>query len=123
MLLVLVQDQPAYQCENLYTTGCKGITGANPDGTPNSIPIDQEGRNLRILLHSLIDPYWLNQWDKKATRTEVYNFMARKVGDIYVYHPDGSETILFQFHVGYMMHEQLKEAIKIAQNELRKEFG
>ena len=123
LVLVLVNGQPVYQCEMKYSTGCKGIASAHPNGQPLGIPIDAEGRALRSLLHGLIDPYWVKQQDKKAARKQVYDFMHRQMGDTVVEHPDGSETIIFSFHVSYLLHEDLKHAIAIAQDELRKEFG
>jgi len=98
-----------YACEDRNRTGCRGNAGCHPNGKPLGKPIDQEGRHLRVILHSLIDPYWLNTRAQVPKRNAIYEFFRKKMK-------------LSVFHVSILTKDQLKWAIKIAQTDLRKEF-
>lgn len=69
---------------------CKGIVGAHPDGTPLGFPADAETKQLRHVVHQILNRFW--NYNKPRERAEMYAFLEKNF-------PPG--------HLGQMNKDQL----------------
>jgi len=73
-----------YGCPNW--PGCNCTSGANPDGTPSSIPADDATKQARRNAHRIFDKLWMRdgrEWDGKSyllTRKRAYEVMQGLMG-------------------------------------------